>query len=84
VPEIFRHHGYRFFFFSREAEEPVHVHVESAEKYAKFWVEPLLLAESHGLRSGQLREIRELIEENTEIIKTKWNEHIDRHRKAKG
>ena len=84
MPEIFRHHGYRFFFFSREAEEPVHVHVESAEKYAKFWVEPLLLAESHGLRSGQLREIRELIEENTEIIKTKWNEHIDRHRKAQG
>ena len=84
MPEIFRHHGYRFFFFSGEAEEPVHVHVESAEKYAKFWVEPLLLAESHGLRSGQLREIRELIEENTEIIKTKWNEHIDRHRKAQG
>jgi hypothetical protein len=26
--------------------------------------------------------IRELIEENTEIIKTKWNEHSDRHRKA--
>jgi hypothetical protein len=79
VPEIFRHHGYRFFFFSREAEEPVHVHVESAEKYAKFWVEPLLLAE---FRSGQLKEIRELIEENLEAIKSKWNEHVDRHRKA--
>lgn len=82
MPEIFRHHGYRFFFFSREAEEPIHVHVESAEKYAKFWVEPLLLAESYGFRSGQLREIRELIEENTETIKAEWNEHIERHRKA--
>jgi hypothetical protein len=38
VPEIFRHHGHRFFFFSREAEEPIHVHVESAEKDAKFWL----------------------------------------------
>lgn len=82
MPEIFRHHGYRFFFFSREAEEPIHVHVESAEKYAKFWVEPLLLAESYGFHSGQLREIRQLIEGNTETIKAKWNEHIDRHRKA--
>jgi hypothetical protein len=45
VPEIFCHHGYRFFFFSREAEEPIHVHVESAEKYAKFWLDPILLAE---------------------------------------
>ncbi len=35
MPTIFRHHGYRFFFFSREGEEPIHVHIESAEKYAK-------------------------------------------------
>ena len=84
MPEVFRHHGYRFFFFSREAEEPVHVHVESAEKYAKFWVEPLVLAESYGFRSGELKEIRELIESNSEIIRTKWHEHIDRHRKAQG
>lgn len=84
MPEVFRHHGYRFFFFSREAEEPVHVHVENAEKHAKFWVEPLLLAESHGFHSGQLKEIRELIEENLEAIKNKWNEHVDRHRKTQG
>ena len=84
MPEVFRHHGYRFFFFSREAEEPVHVHVESAEKYAKFWFEPLVLAESYGFRSGELKEIRELIENNSEIIRKKWNEQIDRHRKAQG
>ncbi len=84
MPEVFRHHGYRFFFFSREAEEPIHVHVESAEKYAKFWIEPLLLAESYGFRSGELKQIRELIENNSEIIRNKWNEHIDRHRKAQG
>ena len=84
MPEVFRHYGFRFFFFSREAEEPVHVHVESAEKYAKFWVEPLMLAESYGFRSGELKQIRELIESNSGIIREKWNEHIDRHRKAQG
>ncbi len=84
MPEVFGHHGYRFFFFSREAEEPVHVHVESAEKYAKFRAEPLVLAESYGFRSGELKEIREVIENNFEIIRSKWNEHIDRHRKAQG
>ena len=35
-------------------------------------------------RSGQLKEIRELIEKNLEAIKNKWNEHVDRHRKAQG
>ena len=47
VPEVFRYHGYRFFFFSREAEEPIHVHFEAAENYAKFWINPIILAESH-------------------------------------
>lgn len=43
-----------------------------------------MLAESHGFRSGQLKEIRELIEGSLEAIKNKWNEHVDRHRKAQG
>ena len=82
VPEIFRHHGYRFFFFSREAKEPVHVHVECAGKYAKFWMNPMLLAESHGFLSKELKEIRKLIEENEEQIRRKWDEHITRHRQS--
>ncbi len=80
MPEIFRHHGYRFFFFSREAEEPIHVHIESAEKYAKFWLDPIMLAESHGYLSRQLREIRELIQENEDKIRRKWDEHVTNHR----
>ena len=82
MPEIFRHHGYRFFFFSRETDEPIHVHVENAEKYAKFWVEPPLLAESHGFLSRELKEIRQLIEQNEEKIRNKWDEHITRHRQS--
>jgi hypothetical protein len=79
VPEIFRYHGYRFFFFSCEAEEPIHVHIESAEKYAKFWLDPILLAESHGYLSRQLREIRELIQENEDKSRRKWDEHVTNH-----
>jgi hypothetical protein len=82
VPEIFRHHGYGFFFFSREAEEPIHVHVESAQKYAKFWLDPILLAESHGFLSKQLKEIRELIEKHEQQIRSKWDEHVTNHRQS--
>jgi hypothetical protein len=82
MPEVFRHHGYRFFFFSREAEEPVRVHVESGEKYAKFWLDPTILAESHGFLSKQLKEIRELIQENEQKIRRKWDEHVTHHRKS--
>ncbi len=39
MPEVFREGGYRFFFFSLEGNEPPRIHLESAEKYAKFWLE---------------------------------------------
>jgi len=46
---IFRAHGFRFFFFSRE-EPRLHVHVSHAEGEAKFWMEPkIVLAQNIGL-----------------------------------
>ena len=84
MPEVFRHEGYRFFFFSREAQEPVHIHVENAENYGKFWMDPIMLAESYGFRSKQLKEIRELIEQNEPLIRRIWNDHITRHRQNQG
>lgn len=32
---------HRFFFFSKENNEPPHIHVESAENAAKFWLSQL-------------------------------------------
>ena len=47
VPTIFREEGYRFYFFSREESRP-HVHVESVEGEAKFWLDPEIeLVRSH-------------------------------------
>jgi hypothetical protein len=46
MPEVLRVRGYRFFFFSREGHEPRHIHVEHAERYAKFWLEPIELVEA--------------------------------------
>jgi hypothetical protein len=40
VPTILITSGYRFFFFSLEGQEPPHVHVEQAERYAKVWLGP--------------------------------------------
>ncbi|MHB8905139.1 MAG: DUF4160 domain-containing protein [Melioribacteraceae bacterium] len=36
MPTILRTNGYRFFFFSREGNEPMHIHIEQADRYAKF------------------------------------------------
>jgi Domain of unknown function (DUF4160) len=60
MPEVLRVRGYRFFFFSREGHDPRHIHVEQAERYAKFWLEPIELVESRGFHSSELRELRSI------------------------
>ena len=76
MPTVLYENGYRFFFFSREGKEPAHIHVEKAEKYAKFWIQPIQLAESYEFRSYELMEIHKIIEKNQKIFEEKWNEYF--------
>ena len=39
------------FFYSLEEREPIHIHVEHAGRYAKFWLDPVTLASNRGFRS---------------------------------
>jgi hypothetical protein len=36
MPTVLNINGYRLFFFSNEKNEPIHIHIEKAENYAKF------------------------------------------------
>jgi len=74
MPTVLKVHGHRFFFFSNEGNEPLHVHVETAEKYAKFWLNPVVLARSVGYSAKELRQIRKLVEEHREFLEEKWHE----------
>lgn len=77
MPVLFRHKGYRFFFYSNEGNplEPLHIHVRRGEAVAKFWLEPdVTLAESYGLSSSELRELMDIAEQNKKLIKRYWNE----------
>jgi hypothetical protein len=61
-PTIFRHGKYRGFFFSRE-EPRMHVHVESPDGEAEFWIEPILALASHsGLPARELARMQEAVE----------------------
>jgi len=77
VPVILRYKGYRLFFFANEGDplEPVHIHVRSGERTAKFWVVPeVALAESYRMTSPELGELARVVRENRELIERKWNE----------
>jgi hypothetical protein len=76
MPVALRVKGYRFFFFSLEGNEPPHIHVEQAERFAKFWLNPVSLVKSRGFRSNELSEIQKIVEENRDVLVEKWNEHF--------
>ncbi|MDI6766017.1 MAG: DUF4160 domain-containing protein [Bacteroidota bacterium] len=72
MPTVLRINKYRFFFFSRENDEPIHIHVESNDNYAKFWLEPVELAKSVGYTAKELNDIRKIVLENVNLFKEKW------------
>lgn len=76
MPTVLRIGGFRFFFFSNEGVEPPHVHVESADNYAKFWLAPVSLAQSIGYNSGELNTVRRLVEQNRPLFLERWNDYF--------
>lgn len=78
MPTIFNKDGYRFFFYSADGVEPMHVHVEHGEGDAKFWLSPLQLVYSYRMKAQELKKARILIQENLQLIEEKWNEYFSR------
>jgi hypothetical protein len=76
MPTVLREKGYRFFFFSLDWREPIHIHVEKGDSYAKFWLKPISLARSKGFKNFELNEIYGIIESNQDLFEEKWHEHF--------
>lgn len=66
---------YRLFFTSFDGNAPPHVQVERDTSTAKFWLEPIELARSHGFSARELNGIRRLIKTQRAVILEAWHEH---------
>lgn len=75
MPELFRMYGFLFMFFSHE-HEPMHVHVIGNEGEAKFsWNgDRFVLEESRNVKRNDLRRIKDVISNNSDIIVKRWEE----------
>lgn len=76
MPTVLKRGPHRFFFFSREELEPPHIHVETAENAAKFWLSPVRAEWAIGYTSRELRRVREIIEQHETLFLEKWNEYF--------
>jgi len=72
VPTVLRVSGYRFYFWSDEGVEPAHVHVRRAGDYAKFWLEPVRIAQSYGFRRSELTLLTRVAVEHSPRLLESW------------
>ena len=73
-PTVRRIGPYRFFFYSNEGSEPRHIHVQRDNLLAKYWLDPVALADSTGFSAHELSKVLELVEANSESFGEAWNE----------
>ena len=50
------------------------MHVRKGGGFAKFWIEPVELDFSQGMKISDIKQAEDLIIEHLEIITKKWNE----------
>jgi Domain of unknown function (DUF4160) len=76
MPTILLLHGWRFYFYSNEGNEPMHIHAEKAECECKYWLEPdafeIRQAFAYNMSARDTREVRRIIFENFDYIVAEW------------
>ncbi len=77
MPTVLRSSPYRFFFYSGDADEPPHVHIERDENTAKFWLSPVRLQNSGGFKPVEVRQIQRLVEQHREALLRSWDAYFN-------
>ncbi len=79
MPTVLLESGLRFFFYSSEGNEPIHIHVTKGDGIGKIWMEPeLKAAYLYNFTKNEEKKINEIVETNFEYFKIKWNEHFSK------
>lgn len=82
MPTILFINGWRFFFYSNEMNEPIHIHFQKGEKEGKFWLLrkefDVKEAYTYKLNSKDKREVKKIIFEYFELIEKEWDNYHKR------
>ena len=76
MPTIMHIGAFRFFFYSLDVGEPPHVHIESGDKTAKFWLNPVGIARSRGFRAHEIGRLRLMVIEHRIQFEEAWHAHF--------
>ncbi len=77
MPTVINVHGWRFFFYSNEGCEPMHIHCKNGDKQCKYWFDldyyDLKEAYSYKMSAADTRFVRKILFDNFEFFKKAWN-----------
>jgi len=81
MPTVLLIAGWRLFFYSNEALEPIHVHAQKADMECKFWLDPetfeITEAFSYNLTPAARKEIRKIIFTHFDYLVSEWNKFFN-------
>ena len=64
MPTVLRQGPYRFYFYLADRPGPPHVQVQRDNHVAKFWLDPVALDSSGGMRAYEIRHVERIIEQH--------------------
>jgi hypothetical protein len=67
-----------FYFYAEEGTEPPHVHADKGDGTAKFWLNPVRLAWTEGLKINEVRHALRIAEQQQTKLLEAWNEFFAR------
>lgn len=80
MPTILLVAGWRFFFYSNEGTEPIHIHVEKGDKECKFWLKEdefeVVEVVIYNLSPTDTREVKKIIYEHFDYIVSEWHRYF--------
>jgi len=77
MPTVLIENGFRFFFYSNEGEEPMHIHIEKGGSEGKVWLLPLVKsAYMNGFSTKEEKLILDINSNNLFKLQEKWNEYF--------
>lgn len=76
MPTVLRIGVYRFYFYSHEPNEPVHVHIDKGNATAKIWLHDISVARSVGFALHELRELQRLVKQHQITLREAWDAYF--------
>jgi len=77
MPTVLFINGFRFYFFSNEGNEPMHVLVKKGSEVGKIWLKPTIEWDYHyGFTSKEINSINNIISGSYSLLTHKWNAYF--------